>query len=223
MFVLMKAGVDRRGQIRSRFRVGLAVALLALAALGTVVGALTLVRMVEWKIPSTPGRDAPRPPPRAQPQRADLARTRTVLPQEVIQASRSRASPGIASQDRKVLDLLSAKEDAKPIAVPVVDPSAAPQTLSDEQVKRTIRRSQPAFESCIDASLRRRRFRGGRIVVSLTVVPSGAVSRAVIEEPTVERSDLGACLRSACKRMVFPRFQGPAFEVQVPLLLAAGE
>jgi hypothetical protein len=154
---------------------------------------------------------------------ADRNRARAVLPQEEIHARRPRASSGMASADREVLDLMNAKEDAKPIAVPVVDPAATPLALTDEQVKRTIRRSQSAFESCIAASLRRRGFRGGRILMSVTVTPSGTVSRAAIDAPAVERSELGSCLKSACKRMVFPPFRGPAFELQMPLLLAAGE
>jgi hypothetical protein len=53
MFVMVQAGVDQRGKARSRFRYGLIVSLLLLAAVGTVVGALTLVR-VEDPVDSGP-------------------------------------------------------------------------------------------------------------------------------------------------------------------------
>ena len=220
-YAIAQAGIDHRGRTRSKFRAGILVGSLVLVVIGVVVAAITLVDVVEWKIPSTPGREAYIPTPSSKAPKAGRARQRMFLPEETVHTSRSPDPARISAADQKVLDVLNKKPDAAPMAIPHSDPAPASASLSDEQVKQTIQRSQRSFQACLDDALRRHDSKGGRMVLSLTVAPSGAVLRAALDNPELDRSALGACLKSACKRMTFPPFQGSSFEVQVPLLLAA--
>lgn len=230
--IMLRAGIDRAGKARSRLRAGILVLVFAAAAAGVVVGSATLVQTVEWKIPVSPGRVAPKkvaaqPAVEIRASHASPAPSAAPAPAPALAPAAGsteavRSAAPLTSGERKNLDLLSAKQDAKPLAVPVAEAAALPPALSDAQVKRTITRSNHAFQSCISSAMRRREFRSGRMVLTVTVAPSGSVTRAVIDRPGVDRSDLGACLKSACRRMIFPKFQGSPFEVEIPLVIASG-
>jgi hypothetical protein len=49
------------------------------------------------------------------------------------------------------------------------------------------------------------------------------VTSARIDKQTVEQSPLGACLRKVTRKIAFPSFYGDAFDVDIPIVVAAGE
>ena len=63
----------------------------------------------------------------------------------------------------------------------------------------------------------------GKVRIKTTIAPSGTVTAAAIDKQKVDESPLGACLKRAMKRIVFPSFSGDAFEVDIPLQVTAGE
>jgi hypothetical protein len=126
--------------------------------------------------------------------------------------------------DRQLLDLLAKKADVAVVAPEGDAVDAAASALDAEAVERTVAASRKAFDACIsralrlDPSLRVAR----RATLVLTVQPGGAVTGAFIAEEEVDRTDLGACLAAAARRMVFPAFEGEAIDVSMPLSLSAG-
>ena len=105
-------------------------------------------------------------------------------------------------------------EDAKPVG-PV---------LTAEQVHRKLDENKPALQGCVDDALRRDpQLKVGKIHVSTTIAPTGEVTAARIDQRSVDESALGACLKSATKRIVFPQFAGAAFDVDIPIVVTAGE
>lgn len=111
-------------------------------------------------------------------------------------------------------------EPEKPVQLP-----DAASALSPEAVQRVVNSSRRAFESCIESAARRgteTTFDGRKVGLRLNVNPNGFVTYPTLDDVTLNRTDLGECLKAAARLMVFPKFQGDPFHVEVPLTLRAG-
>jgi predicted Zn finger-like uncharacterized protein len=116
---------------------------------------------------------------------------------------------------------LEKKPAAKPREKP---PEPAPMGLTADQVRRKLDENKASLQTCIDEALRRDpNLRVGKIHIATTIAPSGQVRSAKVDKNTVEQSSLGACLRKATKKIVFPPFGGDAFDVDIPIVVTAGE
>lgn len=117
-----------------------------------------------------------------------------------------------------------AKPDATPEAKTPPKPEAAQTGLTADQVRKKLDENKSALQGCIDEALRRDpNLRVGKIHIATTIAPSGQVTTAKIDKNTVDQSPLGACLRRATKRIAFPSFAGDAFDVDIPIVVTAGE
>jgi hypothetical protein len=119
----------------------------------------------------------------------------------------------------------SASPQAKaPEPAPQAAPAAPAVGLTAEQVRRKLDESKPALQACIDEVLRHDpKLRVGKIHVAATIAPSGQVVAARIDKRAVDESPLGACLKRATRRMAFPPFGGAAFDVDIPIVVTAGD
>jgi hypothetical protein len=135
-----------------------------------------------------------------------------------------RTAARVTRDDRQLLDLLARKGDVAVVAPEGERVDGAASALDADAVGRTVAANRKAFDACVSRALRLdpglRVARRATLV--LTVQPSGAVASAFIAEEAVDRSDLGACLSAAARRMVFPGFEGEAIDVSMPLSLSAG-
>ena len=96
--------------------------------------------------------------------------------------------------------------------------------LSPEELKRKVDETRPALQGCVDEAVKRDpSLRSAKILISTTIAPSGAVTSARIDQKTVDQSPLGACLKSAARKMQFPAFTGEAFAVDIPIVVTGGE
>src|SRR5438105_1955436 len=104
---------------------------------------------------------------------------------------------------------------------------ASPPTaigLTADQVRRKLDENKPALQGCVDDALRRDpNLRVGKIHVATTIAPSGQVTAARIDRQMVDESPLGACLKQATQKIVFPQFSGVAFDVDIPISVSARE
>jgi hypothetical protein len=129
----------------------------------------------------------------------------------------------ISRDDRKLLDLLARKDDAAVVAPEGDAVDTATGGLDADAVARTVAANRKAFDACVSRALRLnpslRVARRATLVV--TVQPNGSVTSAFIAEEEVDRTDLGACLSGAARRMVFPAFDGESMDVSMPLSLSA--
>ncbi len=108
--------------------------------------------------------------------------------------------------------------EAKPL------PPALPTGLTADQVRKKLDENKGSLQSCIDEALRRDpNLRVGKIHISTTIAPSGQVTQAKVDKGTVDQSPLGACLRKATRKIVFPQFGGEAFDVDIPIVVTAGD
>ncbi|OLD08995.1 MAG: hypothetical protein AUI90_05520 [Deltaproteobacteria bacterium 13_1_40CM_3_69_14] len=96
--------------------------------------------------------------------------------------------------------------------------------LTADQVRRKLDENKPALQECVDDALRRDpNLRVGKIHVATTIAPSGQVTAARIDRQMVDESPLGACLKQATQKIVFPQFSGVAFDVDIPISVSARE
>lgn len=110
------------------------------------------------------------------------------------------------------------KENVEKLAVDSAGPG-----LEQKVIGETFAKNVRAFQACNETELRRNpSFKGGRINITFTIGPSGTVTRATIDRPEIDKSTLGECLKDKAKRVVFPSFEGEAFDVEIPLVLTKG-
>jgi len=155
----------------------------------------------------------PAPPPPPAPAPAEPPRSEPA----------ARPKVAAAAPDKKMLDLLGAKQDA-PAAPP---PAAAARRgegdgLSPAEVESAVKKNRKAFDSCVEDAVRNEpglQVLGRRVGLYLTVNPSGIVTAPRLDDPELLETELGACLKSTARKMVFPQFVGDPFQVKVPLVL----
>ena len=93
--------------------------------------------------------------------------------------------------------------------------------LDEGEAAKIVGQSQAAFQSCIEAALRRNpNMKVGKISMTVTVGPSGIVKGASIAPKQHDSSDWGTCLKERARRMVFPKFPGDTeTDLEVPLVV----
>src|SRR5262249_23912158 len=176
--------------------------------------------------PKPPPRDSPPPrrppPPPAREARAASSRKPSSAPGPVAPAAVRPEPP--ASPELKKLYGDTRKADVGPTAVPTLSaPAAAVGGGPNQQaLAKVVAQSGPAFQSCIEQQLKRTpNFRGGKVNLVATVGASGTVKQARLDRKEIDVSDLGSCLKSRARRLVFPSFEGEDVEVEIPLVLTA--
>lgn len=224
-----KTGAERR-------RKGLVAAAGTLAAAGAIAAALLLVLgRMSGAGPSSPReRGAADAVPVAEAFDASglVARPPAEAPSPSPAAVESpgaapvaqRKATRLARDDRKLLDLLARKSDVSVAALPEGEAVAsAASALDPAAVERTLGASRKAFDACVSKALRLNPALrvARRATLVLTVQPGGRVTGAFIAEEEVDRTELGACLSTAARRMTFPPFDGEAIDVSMPLSLSA--
>jgi hypothetical protein len=129
----------------------------------------------------------------------------------------------VTRDDRKLLDLLAKKDDVTVIPASDDAQDSAQGNLDPDAVGRTVAKNRGAFDACISKALRLNPNMNvaRRATLVVTVQPNGSVGGAFIAEEEVDRTDLGACLSAAARRMVFPAFEGEPIDVSMPLSLSA--
>ena len=145
-------------------------------------------------------------------------------PAPAASAPELRATPRLASRERRLLDLLARKQDAAPIGVEDEEAAASARSALDPvAAEKVISAHRRAFDACVSRALRLNPALklARRATMVVTVQPDGSVAKASIAEEQVDRSDLGACLANAARRMVFPAFDGDAIDIAMPLSLSA--
>ncbi|HWT86008.1 MAG TPA: GYF domain-containing protein [Myxococcales bacterium] len=137
------------------------------------------------------------------------------------EAQSQRLDPVPASRPARATSGDPVPEESKPAGAPGAGATAV---LTAEQVHRKLDENKPALQGCVDDALRRDpHLKVGKIHVATTIAPTGEVTAARIDQRSVDESALGACLKSATRKIVFPQFAGAAFDVDIPIVVTAGE
>jgi len=126
-----------------------------------------------------------------------------------------------AREDREARDRErreAAQREAERVAaanIPVAEAG-----LSQAQIERVLLSTKKAFDACMQqAKGTDVRLDGRRVVLRLNIQTSGAVTYPTIDDVPLNSTELGSCLKSAARLMVFPKFKGDTMHVEVPLVL----
>jgi len=94
--------------------------------------------------------------------------------------------------------------------------------LGQDEIQRVLSSTRKAFEGCILAAGKSGEVKlgGQRVMLRLNIQTNGAVTYPTLDDVTLNSTELGSCLKSAARLMVFPKFKGDTMHVEVPLVLA---
>jgi hypothetical protein len=164
---------------------------------------------------------APPPAPPAKPKPATVAKP------PPPPAPETKVADAKASPELKALYSDPKKQDVGPGPAPSPSRSSSASAgagngPSPQALSKVVSQGSPSFQFCIEQQLKKTpKFRGGKVNLVATVGPSGVVKQARLDRKDIDVSDLGDCLKSKARRLVFPAFQGADVEVQIPLVLTA--
>lgn len=89
-----------------------------------------------------------------------------------------------------------------------------PQTLSQNQVGRLIRRQLARLSECQEAAS----GRSGKALLTVKIQPNGAVGAVEVEAPSFQGTRLSACLREGAMRWRFPQFRSGTLSYTYPFI-----
>ncbi|BDG05334.1 AgmX/PglI C-terminal domain-containing protein [Anaeromyxobacter oryzae] len=172
---------------------------------------------------------APAPAPKAEP---------PPKPARVERAPERQREPARRAE-RKIEPKPEKVVAAAPQPAPATQPAAAPEPpprqeakvdlpdvsegLSQDQIQKVLASTRKAFDNCIatagkDSDLP---LDGRKVALRLNIQPNGSVTYPTLDDVQLNATALGACLKSAARLMVFPKFKGDPVRIEVPLTLSS--
>jgi len=92
--------------------------------------------------------------------------------------------------------------------------------LTQAQIEAVLRSTKTAFDGCIQSARGTDvKLDGRRVMLRLNIQTSGTVTYPTLDDVTLNGTELGSCLKSAARLMVFPKFKGDTMHVEVPLVM----
>jgi hypothetical protein len=102
-----------------------------------------------------------------------------------------------------------------PVAPDEVDSSGKiPQTLSQNQVGRHIRRQLARLSECQETTA----GRSGKALLTVKIQPNGSVGEVEVEAPSFSGTRLASCLREGAMRWRFPQFKAGTLSYTYPFI-----
>jgi outer membrane biosynthesis protein TonB len=180
--------------------------------------------------PAPPPPEEAKPPPKEEP----VAKPAPPPPPKPVVAEKKpepRPEPKPKPPEKKPEPRPEPKPEPKVAAAPPPVPEARTETrevqlqdaesaLTPEVVQKVINANRKAFASCISAAGPDVKMDGRKVALKLTVNANGAVTYPTLDDVTLNPTEMGQCLKSAARLMIFPKFKGDPFHVEVPLTLS---
>ncbi|MCM2333227.1 MAG: AgmX/PglI C-terminal domain-containing protein [Anaeromyxobacteraceae bacterium] len=181
--------------------------------------------------PPPPKVEEPPPPPREEPKPAVVEKKPEPRPAVVERKPEPKPEPPRPRPPER-------KPEPKPepkvaVAPPPPPPAPEPRTeirevqlpdaesaLTPEVVQKVINANRKAFAGCIAQAGSDVKMDGRKVALKLTVNANGAVTYPTLDDVTLNPTEMGQCLKSAARLMIFPKFKGDPFHVEVPLTLS---
>ena len=170
--------------------------------------------------PPAPAAEAEPPPPEParaaggdRPRRDDRRRR----DREEARAERERRAR--EARDAKARDARERDQKGREAAVASVQGEGG-GALTEAQIEAVLRSTRKAFDGCLQGARGAEpKLDGRHVMLLLNIQPSGTVTYPTLDDVTLNGTELGSCLKSAARLMVFPRFKGDTLHVQVPVVL----
>jgi TolA protein len=161
---------------------------------------------------------------RAKAEREAKARADREAKARVERDAKSRAEREAQDRAYAERDERARSERDKREADRLAAAAAVPEGLSQDQIQKVLTSSRKAFDGCIQSAGKSGEvpLDGRKVLLRLNIQSSGAVTYPTFDDVTLNGTELGSCLKSAARVMVFPKFKGDNLHVEVPLVLAGG-
>jgi hypothetical protein len=156
----------------------------------------------------------PEPEPRA-PERKPEPRAR---PPERRQEKRPEAKPA----ERKAEPARPPAPDAAALGAESRDADQPEATgLPRDEVNKVVQANRKAFSACIaNAAGSEVKLDGRPVALRITINTNGTVTYPTLDEQALNSTEMGQCLKSAARLMIFPKFKGDPFQHDVVLALS---
>jgi DNA-directed RNA polymerase subunit RPC12/RpoP len=143
-----------------------------------------------------------------------------------------RPRPAAKAPEKRPEPKVAEKPIAPPAAAPVLAPEQRTETreaevpdaataLTQDVVNRVVGANRKAFTACItsgaDSGVK---LDGRRVALRITVNTNGTVTYPTLDDQSLNSTEMGQCLKSAARLMIFPKFKGDPFHYEVPLILS---
>lgn len=100
--------------------------------------------------------------------------------------------------------------------VEVRDTSRKEGGLSDEQVNGVVKENQRGLKTCAQQQAKVGEPLPKALTILFTIDTTGRVVRAGIEQPHLQNTEFGRCMKQNAKRWTFPEFTGEPMDVAIP-------
>jgi hypothetical protein len=137
---------------------------------------------------------------------------------EAPPAGETKSPPPAPGVEPALAETQRRREDA-----PAPKPDPLPEGLEPSQLQTVIRANRAALEDCAAGALADPAtavYAGSKVTFIILVGPDGR-AEAALEDPALDESPFGACLRRAASRMTFPAFRGEPVGARIPLRIGA--
>jgi outer membrane biosynthesis protein TonB/DNA-directed RNA polymerase subunit RPC12/RpoP len=154
-------------------------------------------------------RPEPKPEPKAEPKPRPPERKPEPKPQPPKVAEKRAEPPPEAAPEQRTTE----PRDAE-----VPDAATA---LTQDVVNRVVGANRKAFTGCITSAADSGvKLDGRRVALRITVNTNGTVTYPTLDDQSLNATEMGQCLKSAARLMIFPKFKGDPFHYEVPLILS---
>ena len=152
---------------------------------------------------------------------SDLAGVSTAVPTVEGQASESSIS-GAQIAIESVGDLVS-EQYSPDGSTPGGSATGSNEYRSDASLLAVVRKYAPGIQFCYDNELKKQPGLGGKLVVSITVAPSGRVTEAAIVRDTVGSAGLVSCALAQIEAWKFSTIPEGVVTFQAPFIFTPPE
>ncbi len=187
-------------------------------------------------LPVPPPRPAPEvKPPVPVPEPAVVAKAEPEQkpePKVVEKRPEPKPRPPERKPEPKPQPKVAEKRPEPPAAAPAPEPRTetrdvevpdAAAALTQDVVNRVVSANRKAFTGCITSATEAGvKLDGRRVALRITVNTNGTVTYPTLDDQSLNATEMGQCLKSAARLMIFPKFKGDPFHYEVPLILSGG-
>ncbi len=162
-----------------------------------------------------------RPEPKAPEKRPELKPE--VKPKLAEKRQERRPEPKVAEKKPEPPPAVQAQAQAQEPRTETrdVDLPDAAAALTQDVVNRVVGANRKAFTNCIaNAKESGVALDGRRVALRITVNTNGTVTYPTLDDQSLNATEMGQCLKSAARLMIFPKFKGDPFHYEVPLILS---
>jgi hypothetical protein len=155
---------------------------------------------------------------RAREEREAKERDRIAREQKAREERELRERDEEEARDRELRD--RQRREREKLAAMAAASTSDGEGLSQQTIDKVVASARKMFDDCMATQAGDVRLDGRKVMLTLNIQNTGAVTYPTLDDVTLSSTPLGSCLKSAAKNMVFPQFKGDTIQAEVPVALA---